>query len=514
MKNLLLTSALFLTTLYLTAQAPVIEWQKSLGGSGDDFGYSIQQTTDGGYIVGGHSNSTDGDVTGNHGGWDYWVVKLSNSGTIEWQKSLGGSGNDFGHSVRQTTDGGYIVIGSSESNDGDVTGNYGDDDFWVVKLSNIGTIEWQKSLGGSGYDAATSIRQTTDGGYIIAGTSTSTDGDVTGNHGNSDYWVVKLDSIGTIIWQKSLGGSGSDTGWDVKQTTDGGCIVVGFSSSSDGDVTINYGFSDYWIVKLDSIGVITWQKSLGGNILDEAFSVQQTIDGGYVVAGRSRSTNGDVTGNHGFYDYWVVKLNNSGTIIWEKSLGGSGSDYGFFIQQTTDGGYIVAGYSNSTDGDVTGNHGISDDYWIVKLSNTGSIVWQNSLGGTGSDVATSIQQTTDGGYVIVGYSNSTDGDVTGNHVGSTDYWVVKLSASVGVNEVAEFNDFNVYPNPTSNQITLKVKTDLIGAVYTVYDNMGKVVMSGKINNEHTIIELDNISNGIYLFSIGENSQQTFKVIKN
>src|SRR5690606_22973755 len=222
MKNILLTLALFLSTLYLTAQAPTIEWQKSLGGSGDDFGYSIQQTTDGGYIVGGHSNSTDGDVTGNHGGWD----------------------------------------------------------FWVVKLSNIGTIEWQKSLGGSGYDAATSIRQTTDGGYIIAGTSTSTDGDVTGNHGNSDYWVVKLSNTGVIEWQKSLGGSGSDTGWDVKQTTDGGCIVVGFSSSSDGDVTINYGFSDYWIVKLDSIGVITWQKSLGGNILDEAFSVQQTIDGG------------------------------------------------------------------------------------------------------------------------------------------------------------------------------------------------------------------------------------------
>jgi len=206
--------------------------------------------------------------------------------------------------------------------------------------------------------------------------------------------------------------------------------------------------------------------------------------------------------------------NNSGTIIWEKSLGGSGSDYGFFIQQTTDGGYIVAGYSNSTDGDVTGNHGISDDYWIVKLSNTGSIIWQKSLGGTGSDVATSIQQTTDGGYVIVGYSNSTDGDVTGNHGGSTDYWIVKLSPSVGVNEVNEFNEFNVYPNPTSSQITLKVNTNLVGAVYTIYDNMGKVVMSGKINNEHTIIELDNLSNGIYLFSIGENSKQTFKVIKN
>ncbi|MBW6482295.1 MAG: T9SS type A sorting domain-containing protein [Vicingaceae bacterium] len=513
MKNLLLTSALFLTTLYLTAQAPSIEWQKSLGGSGDDFGHSIQQTIDGGYIVAGNSNSTDGDATGNHGGWDYWIVKLDNIGTIEWQQSLGGSGNDFGWSIQQTTDGGYIVAGSSNSTDGDVTGNNGGADYWVVKLSNLGAITWQKNIGGTGNDEAISIQQTTDGGYIVTGSSISTDGDVTGNNGGQDYWVVKLDSTGTIIWQKSLGGSGSDVATSIQQTTDGGYIVVGFSFSSDGDLTVNYGFRDYWVVKLDDTGSITWQKSLGGTLLDEAFSVQQTTDGGYVVAGRSRSTNGDVTGNHGFYDYWVVKLSSSGAIIWEKSLGGTGWDHGFSIQQATDGGYVVAGYSNSTDGDVTGNHGISDDYWIVKLSNTGSIIWQKSLGGTGNDVGQSIQQTLDGGYIITGYSNSTDGDVTGNH-GVYDYWVVKLSATVGVNEITAFNEFSIYPNPTSSQITLKVNANLVGTVYTIYDNMGKSVMSGKINNEHTVIELDNLSNGIYLFSIGENNKQTFKVIKN
>jgi hypothetical protein len=514
MKNLLLTSTLFLTTLFLTAQAPTIEWQKSLGGSGSDVGRSIQQTTDGGYIVVGHSNSTNGDVTVNYGFRDYWVVKLDSTGVITWQKSLGGSGDDYAHSIQQTTDGGYIVAGSSTSTDGDVTGNLGGNDYWVIKLSSLGAITWQKSLGGSGNDEAHSIQQTTDSGYIVAGSSTSTDGDVTGNLGGNDYWIVKLNSIGSIEWQKSLGGTGDDYAHSIRQTTDGGYVIVGGSNSTDGDITGNLGFNDYWVVKLDSIGTITWQKSLGGSGNDYASSIQQTSDRGYIVAGLSNSNDGDVTGNHGGgSDYWVVKLDSNSSITWQKSMGGSGFDIGYSAQQTTDGGYLVVGYSWSTDGDITGNHG-GYDYWVVKLNSIGTIVWQKSLGGSGNDYGFSIQQTSDGGYIVAGHSNSTDGDVTGNHGGSTDYWVVKLSTTVGVNEITALNEFNIYPNPTSSQITLKVNTSLVGAVYMIYDHMGKTVMSGKINAEHTIIELDNLSNGIYLFSIGENSQQTFKVIKN
>jgi len=454
MKNILLSLFLFLTTLYLTAQAPSIEWQKSLGGSEFDAAYSIQQTTDGGYIVAGESYSTNGDVTGNHGDYDYWVVKLSTTGVIEWQKSLGGSGEDRGYSIQQTTDGGYIVAGQSASTNGDVTGNHGGNDYWVVKLSSTGSIIWQKSLGGTGSDVGRSIQQTTDGGYIVAGTSNSIDGDVTGNHGDFDYWVVKLSSTGAIIWQKTLGGTGSDN----------------------------------------------------------AYSIRQTTDGGYVVAGTSNSNDGDVTGNHGDFDYWIVKLSSTGSIIWQKSLGGSGIDWATSSQQTTDGGYIVIGGSNSIDGDITASLGIND-YWVVKLSSTGSITWQKSLGGSRNDVGWSIQQRTDGGFIIAGTSDSNDGDVTGNN-GNSDYWVIKLSASVGVNEINVFNEFSVYPNPTSSQIKLKVKTDLIGAVYTIYDNMGKVVKSGKVKTENTIIELDDLSNGIYLLNVGGNSQQTFKVIKN
>ena len=511
MKKILLTVSLFIITICITAQP--IEWQKCLGGTNSDWAESIQHTTDGGYVVAGTSESIDGDVTGNHGYTDCWVVKLTSLGAIDWQKSLGGANFDQATSIQQTTDGGYIVAGYSESTDGDVTGNHGNYDYWVVKLDSTGTITWQKSLGGNGDDEAYYIQQTSDGGYIVAGMSESVDGDVTSNHGYRDFWVVKLDSIGGIDWQKCLGGTVGDGANSIQQTTDGGYIVAGHSNSTDGDVTGNHGSWDYWVVKLTSTGTIEWQKSLGGTGGDAAFSIQLTADGGYIVAGYSNSTDGDVTGNHGSRDYWVVKLDSLGAIDWQKSLGGTGIDEPCSIQQTTDGGYVVAGLSWSTDGDVIGtyNYGLTD-YWVVKLDSSGTIDWQKSLGGWDGDDAYSIQQTADGGYIVAGRSNSNSGNVTGNH-GANDSWVVKLSPTVGVDEITKQKMFSVYPNPASNQITIKATAKLVGAAYTVFDNMGKMVLSGQLKTENTVIELGNLSDGIYLFSIGENNKQTFKVIK-
>ncbi|KKH97277.1 hypothetical protein EO95_16555 [Methanosarcina sp. 1.H.T.1A.1] len=404
--------------------APEIEWQKLLGGSGDDFAVGAQQISDGSYIVVGQSNSTDGDVTGNHGKDDYWVVKLDTERNIEWQKCLGGSDKDGARDIQQTSDGGYIVTGSSYSTDGDVTGNHGKDDYWVVKLDPKGNIDWQKCLGGSGYDFAYSIQQTSDGGYIVAGHSDSKDGDVTENHGKDDYWVVKLDTKGNIDWQKCLGGSGYDFAYSIQQTSDGGYIVAGHSDSKDGDVAGNHGINDYWVVKLDTKGNIDWQKGLGGSISDCAYSVQQTSDGGYIVAGMSDSNDGDVNENHGSSDCWVVKLDTEGNIEWQKCLGGSGGDGALSVQQNFDGSYIVVGWSDSKDGNVTGNHGKSDDL-IVELDTSGNVIWQKYLGGNSSEVPLSIQQISDSGYIVVGYSNSKDGNITGNH-GKKDYWVVKL----------------------------------------------------------------------------------------
>jgi hypothetical protein len=406
--------------------------QVTTGASGgDDYCYSSQQTADGGYIMVGDVASTNGDVTNAHGLYDWWVVKTSSTGAIQWKKSLGGSGNDYAQSIKQTSDGGYIVAGETSSNDGDVTGNHGLNDCWVVKLDPSGNITWQKTLGGTGSDFAEDIIQTTDGGYIMEGGTTSNDGDVSGNHGGLDYWVVKLTAAGNISWQKCLGGTGYDYAYSIKQTSDGGYIVAGDVNSNDGDVSGNHGSFDYWIVKLDAAGNITWKKIMGGTGEEDARDIQQTTDGGYIIAGFSNSIDGDVTGNHGDFDYWIVKINAAGNISWQKSLGGSQSDAAHSIKQTSDGGYVVGGDEYSTDGDVTGNHG-NYDYWVIKLDNLGALLWQKTLGGTSNEYAYSLQVTSDGGFLISGYTQSNNGDVTNNHQttgfrGLWDYWTVKLS---------------------------------------------------------------------------------------
>jgi hypothetical protein len=403
-----------------------IEWQKCLGGTSYDVANSIQQTSDGGFIVSGYTGSNDGDVSGKYGATDYWIVKLNSSGDIEWQKCLGGIYDDFAYSIQQTNDGGFIVAGFKESNESDMSGNHGAIDALVVKLNSSGDIEWQKCLGGTNVDQAFSIQQTSDGGFIVAGGTWSNDGDMSGNHGGSDYWVVKLNSSGDIEWQKCLGGTDYDGASSIQQTSDGGFIVTGGKVSNDGDVLVNHGDYDAWVVKLNSSGDIEWQKCLGGTNVDQAFSIQQTSDGGFIVAGGTWSNDGDMSGNHGGSDYWVVKLNSSGDIEWQKCLGGTDYDGASSIQQTSDGGFIVTGGKVSNDGDVLVNHG-DYDAWVVKLNSSGNIEWQKCLGGTNDDRANSIKQISDGGFIVAGSTESNNYDVSGNHGGYYDAWVVKLN---------------------------------------------------------------------------------------
>ncbi|MFH1608705.1 MAG: T9SS type A sorting domain-containing protein [Patescibacteria group bacterium] len=417
-------SCLFFLSSFSSFAQPSIEWQKCIGGSTPDFAYSIQQTTDGGYVIAGSTYS----APGSHGLQDYWVVKINPIGFIEWQKCLGGTGYDEATSIQQTTDGGYVVAGYSLSNNGDVTGNHGGSDYWITKLDSAGTLIWQKCFGGTGEDKAYSVQQTIDGGYIVAGYSFSNDGDVSGNHGVQDYWIIKINSVGTLIWQKCLGGTGEDKAYSIQQTTDEGYIVAGYTCSNDGDVSGNHNIlKDFWIIKINSVGTLIWQKCLGGTGSDYAYFVKETVDGGYIVAGTTNSNNFNVSGNHGSSDCWITKVDSVGSLIWQKCLGGTAQDEATSIQQTTDGGYIIAGWSNSNNGDVSDNHG-SYDYWIIKLNSAGTLVWQKSLGGSLEDKATSIQQTTDGGYIVAGYTNSNNGDISGNH-GLRDYWVLKLSCS-------------------------------------------------------------------------------------
>ena len=433
----------------------MIQWQQSLGGSGSDFTSSIRATSDGGFIIAGTSTSNDSDVTGNHGGRDYWIVKTDNNGNIQWQRSYGGSADDFANDVRQTSDGGFIIAGYSESNDSDVTANYGHRDFWIVKTDSLGSISWEKNYGGSEFEIPYSVQETFDGGYVVAGYSNSIDGDLAGTFANAqNYWLLKLDNAGLIQWYHLYGGTVTDEALSCEQTSDHGYILAGYTYSSNGHVTGYHGNKDAWIVKTDSTGAIQWQKSLGGTSGESANCIRQTTDGGFIVACTSASNDNDVSGNHGGNDCWIVKLDNTGIIDWQKSLGGSGDDGAYSVSPTTDGGYIIGGYSNSTDGDVTFGHG-DYDCWIVKLDGSGNLLWQKSLGGSGIDVANSIFQTNEGGFIFAGTTYSNDGDVT-VLLGSSAYWIVKLDSAqnVSVKETERLNaDFTIYPNPFTNQTT-------------------------------------------------------------
>jgi hypothetical protein len=402
----------------------VIDWERAYGGSKVDIARSVDQTSDGGYLVAGYTASSDGDVNTFTGGDDYWILKLSSSGQIEKSYVYQGSKSDNAKCARQTFDGGYIVVGYSQSNDNNVPGNKGKTDYWIVKFRVDGGIEWKKTLGGKNEDYAESIQQTADSGYIVCGFTSSVDGDITENKGGFDYWVIKLSKTGVVEWQKTYGGEGDDQAFSIVQTTDGGYAIAGQTASLTGDVTGTKGSSDAWIVKLATDGTIEWQKSFGGSVADNTNSIEQTTDGGYIVAGNTSSNDGDVTGAKGANDYWVLKLTAQGNLDWQKTYGGSSIDIANSIQQTSDGGYVVAGQSSSNDGDITSPKG-SSDFWIVKLTKTGAISWQKSLGGKGSDIANSIRQTFDGSYIIAGATSSNDGDVTGNQPGYS-YWVVKL----------------------------------------------------------------------------------------
>lgn len=345
---------------------------------------------------------------------------------IKWQYTYGGSLSDEASLIKPTSDKGFIVTGLSSSTDGDVTGNHGGDDHWIIKLDSLGNMQWNRAYGGTSADKGYSILQTASGDFVFTGYEASSDGDVSENNGSADFWIVKVNSTGDIIWERSYGGSSADNPYCIIATLDGGYAVTGLSATTDGsgDVSDNHGSFDYWLTKLDEDGNLEWQKSYGGSGTEQSFGLVQNADSSYVICGYSSSPNtGMVTGNHGENDYWIVKADKNGELVWQRSYGGSGSDRAFGISITSDNGYIINGVSPSTDGDVTGNHG-DNDYWIVKLNADGDLQWEKCYGGTGDDFGRVAFEISGGDYMLGGRTNTLiDGDVSHNH-GDYDYWVV------------------------------------------------------------------------------------------
>jgi hypothetical protein len=360
-----------------------IQWTRTIGGGDEDVGRSIIQTTDGGYAVAGYTYSFGA-------GWsDVYVVKLDGSGNLQWTRTIGGGNGDFGHSIIQTSDGGYAVAGETNSF------GAGDYDVYVVKLDGSGNIQWTRTIGGGDEDVGRSIIQTTDGGYAVAGETKSF------GAGDRDVYVVKLDRSGNIQWARTIGGRIWEYGKSIIQTTDGGYAIAGstFSFGAGGD--------DVYVVKLDGSGNIQWTRTIGGVYNEYGYSIIQTTDGGYAVAGSTYSYGA------GGWNVYVVKLDGSGNLQWTRIIGGGNADYGYSIIQASDGGYAVAGetYSFGAGG---------RDVYVVKLNGSGnvnlgscgSVLSNMGTGGTGGSVFLVRSSTSSGGTVSSGGRAGSGGKVT------------------------------------------------------------------------------------------------------
>lgn len=389
------TMLLTVCPLLLIAQAPDTLWSKTYGGPEWDLAYSLQQTTDGGYIIFGNTWSFG---VGTPKFENMYMIKTDSLGDTLWTRAYGGSGYDEGKSVDQTMDGGYVVVGNTDLGDSLQWGV----NIRLIKTDSLGDTLWTKIYGGMDWDDATSVQQLADTGFIIVGSTASY------GAGQMDVWILRTDRNGDTLWTRTYGGPNSDWGNSVQQTSDGGYIVFGLLSY------------DMWLLKLDSAGDTIWTQTYGGSAADYGKGVQQTYDGGYILVGDTRSFG---AGNR---DIYLIKTDSLGDTLWTQTYGDTGLELGSFVYATSDTGYAIAGFTNSFG---------PGSFYVMKTDSTGDTLWTMRFGSSSYADGASIKETADGCYIAVGWRLVGPGDL--------DIYLIKIASDVGIKEVDENRHRNI-----------------------------------------------------------------------
>lgn len=518
----------------INLHAQDVLWEKSYGGKHADYLFDAQPTADYGFILAGSSVSQkSGNKTSeNQGDLDYWIWKMNESGDLDWQKSYGGAGADLLKSIRNTTDGGFILAGTSDSGIGLFKKDScrGNEDFWIIKLNAKGNEEWQRTIGGNGKDLITSITQTSDRGYIVGGSSDSglslkvlnggSDkyGKSEKSRGNMDYWIIKLDDQGEIQWQKTLGGQYADILESLIPTKDGGYLASGYSNSpaSQDKAHAGFGEGDFWIIKLSKEGNIEWQQTLGGDSDDHLYATVQVNDGGYIIAGDSASeTSGNKSqSNHNGTDFWVIKLDDRGDISWQQTYNTGKMDVLTSLVENSDGTLLLGGYAQSeTIGTTKKDKKEINDYIALKISAEGEELWKETVGSSGEDILRKVVETRDGGYVLAGTSKGDISRDRNSAQGKADFWVVKLKDKDKKKEKKKLN-LEAIPNPAPQFTNIIVGFEFSSGTLSIFDLSGRQLQSFAVSERTIPIDLGYYPVGIYVVEVRtDKGTESVKVIK-
>jgi hypothetical protein len=525
----------FLLLLPATAftQTLQIEWQACFGGSETDYATDIIEIENGFFLTG-NTNSIDGDISINHGFEDGWLIKTDNLGNIIWEKTYGGSHGDGLHNIFYAPDGNYYLVGGSNSSDGDISYDpYPNTlDFWIVIIDSLGNMLCDKIVGGNGHDQLWTGTTTTDGGVVAIGWTNSEDGDVSVHYDMYDIWMVKLNSHCEIEWDFTIGNNYLDFGHAIIQTSDGGFLVGGTSKITEGG-NLNcqsHGQADGVLIKLDSLRNIEWQQCYGGSDYDGITAVIEVSEG-FVFAGYVNSDDGDITGWHGENDIWVVRIDYFGNIIWQNCLGGSRSEFISKLILNDDGNLIIPGYTNSNDGDITGNHTFNDfefDIWFITLSSDGELLWQQCIGGDRNEsLDFGVIKKNDHDFIIAGQTNfgpSYDVQCGPLVEQFADFWVFEidsLDTTGAVENHYEQDVIDVYPNPAKEYVEFQVPGSIpptagqVGCEVRVVNLFGQEVANLPVKSEKTVWDCREVKTGVYFYFVEqEGKRYSGKVVIN